>query len=142
VLAAGGSFSADTNNSIIRTLSFSGISVTDNLYGQQGENLPPGQQFWGVWLANSPKDQDPGADDPDLQWYAARVPAPGASFSVQWSLFSGQDFGADRNQAGTYTVYARFLDGAGNPSAESLSATVTLQPGYTLPQAALPFVMK
>src|SRR5207249_1978887 len=47
VLGAGGAFAdSSTANSIIRSLSFTGITVTDNLYGRQGENLPPGKQFW------------------------------------------------------------------------------------------------
>src|SRR5581483_1202335 len=47
-----GSVSADNANSIVRTLSFSNVNVTDNVYGIK-ENLPSGRQFWGVWIANS-----------------------------------------------------------------------------------------
>ncbi|MEO7908389.1 MAG: hypothetical protein ABIV47_01950, partial [Roseiflexaceae bacterium] len=46
VLNSGGSATADTANSIIRELSFQGISVNDNRYGQQANlpQLPAGQR--------------------------------------------------------------------------------------------------
>lgn len=141
VLAEGGSVTADSNTlSIMRTLTFNNISVTDNLYGQNGENLPPGQQFWGVWVANSRSPN--GIDDPNLRWYPVRVASPAASFSIQWNLFSGLEYGPDGTKSGTYYVFVRFLDGAGNPSERYLSTEVTLDPGYELPKANLPMLKK
>jgi hypothetical protein len=141
VLAPGGSVVGDTNTkSIIRTLTFSNISVTDNLYGQQGENLPAGRQFWGVWVANSRTDVS--ADDPNLRWYPVRVPVPAASFSIVWNLFSGLDYGPRLDRPGDYFVYVRFLDGAGNPSAGFLKTRLTLDPGYTVPRVNLPLLRR
>lgn len=142
VLASGGAFVDDsgTQGSILRTLTFSNISVTDNQYGQHGENLPAGKQFWGVWLANSRQDNDAG--NPNLQWFPVPVPVPDVSFSVQWNLFNGLGYGPDPNRAGDYYVYARFLDGAGNPSEGFLKAHLTLDPGYQLPMVQLPLVVR
>jgi len=141
VLGAGGSFRADDANSIIRSLSFKGISVTDNLYGQR-EQLPSGRQFWGLLMANTIWPTVT-ADDPGLQWYPLRVPAPSDTFTVTWDVFSGLGFTTDlSNRPGDYYVYARFLDGAGNPSKDALKAKVTLLPGYSLADRRLPAVQR
>jgi hypothetical protein len=141
VLAPGGSFQADDANSIIRSLSFQGISVTDNLYGQR-EQLDPGKQFWGVWIANT-TSPTATVDDPGLRWFPVRVPQPGSTFTVTWDLFTGLGYTTDlRNKPGDYFVYVRFLDGAGNPSHDALKATVTLLPNYTLATRWLPLIRK
>jgi hypothetical protein len=144
VLASGGSVTADNDNSVLRTLSFQGINVTDNLYGQQA-NLPQladGKQFWGVWLANS-TSSTATADDPNLHWYPVRVPNPDSSFTVEWNLFSGLGYTADlRNKPGTYYVFVRFLDGAGNPSTRSLKVTATLTDGYAIPTQRFPKIVE
>lgn len=127
-------------NSVMRTLSFSDVSVTDNLYGKQGENLPDGKQFWGVWVANSPSDVAP--DDPSLDYYAVRVDQPDSTFSVHWNLFNGLNYGPATDKSGTYYIYVRFLDGAGNPSQRVVRLQAQLSPGYSLPQVALPIVRK
>ena len=140
VLGQGGSFGADDANSIIRSLSFQDISVTDNLFGQK-EQLPPGKQFWGLWIANATADVGP--DSPALNWYPVRVPAPDSSFTVTWDLFSGLGYTSDlANKPGDYFVYARFLDGAGNPSQGALKAMVTLRPGYSLVTRRLPLAQR
>jgi hypothetical protein len=141
VLAANGSVVGDSaTNSIIRTLSFSAISVSDNLYGQQGEGLVSGKQFWGVWVANS--RQDNAENSTALKWFPVHIATPGPAFSIQWSIFSGLDYGADPTKDGTYYVYVRFLDGAGNPSAGFLKTTLTLDPGYALPTVNLPLISR
>jgi hypothetical protein len=67
VLGSGGSVTADNANSIIRSLSFQGIRVNDNLYGKQ-PNLPQlsaDKQFWGMLIANT-TSPTATADDPGL----------------------------------------------------------------------------
>ncbi len=141
VLAGGGSVvGSGSGKSIERTLTFSGISVTDNLYGQQGEGLPAGQQFWGVWAANSRNDNEQG--NTELSWVPIEVETPAASFSISWNLFSGLDYGADLTKSGEYYVYIRFLDGAGNPTTDFLKAQFTLEPGYTVPVVWLPVMRR
>jgi hypothetical protein len=140
-LGTGGSVTANSANSIVRSLSFQGISVTDNLYGQQ-PNLPQlaaGKQFWGVWIANS-TSPTATADSANLNWYPVRVPTPDSSFSVQWNLFTGLNITSDlRNHPGDYYVFVRFLDGAGNASTGSLDKLkVTLTAGYDIPTVRLP----
>jgi hypothetical protein len=138
VLKSGGKLEADDANSVIRTLTFQDISVDDNLYGQSGENLSAGKQFWGVAIANT-TSPTVTVDDPGLQWYPVRVAAPGSSFSVQWDLFSGLGYTSDfANKPGDYYIFVRFLDGAGNPSTGSLKTKVTLTEGYELPTQRLP----
>jgi hypothetical protein len=140
VLASGGSFTADNDASIIRTLTFSNVSVTDNLYGQR-ESLPAGRQFWGVWIANATSAV--GASSPTLNWYPVRVPVPNSSFTVEWNLFSGLGFTTDlRNRSGNYFVYVRFLDGAGNPTEGFLEAQVNLAQGYAVPTVQMPVMIK
>jgi hypothetical protein len=139
---SGGSVSGDTNTgTILRTLSFSGVSVNDTLYGQF-ENLPAGQQFWGIWLANVNLTATPNItpDSPGLNWFPVPVGVPSAQFSMQWSLFSGLGYGPTQGHAGSYRVLVRFLDGAGNPSQGVLSTTLTLDSGYTTPQVFVPTV--
>jgi len=144
VLASGGSVTADNGNSVIRTLSFQGISVNDNLYGQQ-ENLPllpAGKRFWGVWIANATSDV--GADSPTLNWYPVSVPTPNSSFTVKWNLFSGLGFTSNlSNKSGDYFVYVRFLDGAGNATASALPVLkVKLTAGYDIPTLHLPVLLR
>ncbi|HEX9373071.1 MAG TPA: hypothetical protein VF897_18810 [Roseiflexaceae bacterium] len=140
VLGSGGKVEADTGNSIIRTLSFSGIKVTDNLYRPNNAN----SQFWGVWIANSRTQvNDPNSSTSTLKWYPARVSSPGSSFTVQWDLFTGLGYGLDRGQAGDYYVYVKFLDGAGNATTGTLSTgKVTLTQGYTIPTRNLPIILR
>ncbi len=127
--------------SILRTLSFNNIAVNDNLYGKfDGQNLPAGRQFWGVWVANT---RDPNTDpltDPALKWTPVRV-TPGDSFAIQWSVLAGLGVApAEGNPAlaGDYYVYVRFLDGAGNPSKQYVRTKVTLPADYQVPKLWLP----
>jgi hypothetical protein len=132
ILASGASVVADDQTTgIMRTLSFSGVNVTDEVYGSN-ESLPAGSQFWGVWIANAATDV--GADNPSLKWFPVRVPNPAASFTVRWNIFSGLDIGADPTKPGTYYVYVRFLDGAGNPTATAIKTSAVLAEGYELPK--------
>lgn len=139
VLSQGGSVAASAENSVFRTLTFNGINVSDNLYGPS-EDLPPGRQFWGIWIANSRQDND--QNNPNLDWTPVRVATPNTSFTVQWNLFSGLNYGGDATKTGDYFVYIRFLDGAGNPSADLLKVRATLQPGYSIPKVHLPLVRR
>ena len=141
VLASGGSVTANNANSIIRSLSFQGIRVNDNLYGKQ-TNLPQlsaDKQFWGMLIANT-TSPTATADDPGLKWYPVRVPEPNSSFTVTWDLFAGLNYPyADlRNKPGAYYVFVRFLDGAGNASTRSIKATAILTDGYDIPTLWLP----
>lgn len=135
----GGNVSVDTANSIIRTLTFSNVSVDDTTYGDF-ENLPDGRQFWGVWIANS---RTPVGDpnNSNLQWFPIQVGNPGASFNVSWNLFNGLASG-DRT-TGTYYIYVKFLDGAGNATIGTLSAAqAQLSAGFSMPKLYLPQVAK
>ncbi|GIV94981.1 MAG: hypothetical protein KatS3mg056_3690 [Chloroflexus sp.] len=102
---------------IIVNLEFSNIAVTDNLY--------PGRGFWGVWLANSRVPVANPATDPSLVWFPVAAPGDTNSFNVVWSLASGLP--EEQLTPGPYYVYARILDGAGNPSVSG-SPTTTAQP--------------
>ncbi|MEM8535492.1 MAG: hypothetical protein AAGF95_31970, partial [Chloroflexota bacterium] len=125
--------------SILVDLSFAEIAVEDTQYGQD-ENLPITASFWGIWVANS---RTADVDDSELNWTAVRV-QPGASFTAEWNLFNGLGYGANlTNREGAYYVHVKFLDGAGNPSAETIrSEVINLQPGYSLIQTSLPLVRR
>jgi hypothetical protein len=138
----GGSVSGDTNTkTVLRTLSFSAVNVTDDLYGPS-ESLPAGQQFWGVWVTNIHVTATPNItpDNPGLNWLPVPVTSPAAQFSFEWSLFSGLDYGIAQDKSGNYQVLVRFLDGAGNPTQGVISTTLTLDSGYTMPQLFLPAI--
>lgn len=123
--------------SILRTLSFTNVNVTDNLYPAQNG---PGTQFWGVWVANGPVNNlNPNPNT--LLWVPVKATSPGTSFSVPWNLFNN-GAGPRTDQAGQYVVFVKFLDGAGNLSTKTLSATLSLEAGYTLPSQRLPAIVK
>jgi len=122
---------------IIVNLEFTNIAVTDNLY--------PGRGFWGVWLANSRTPVADPANDPNLVWFPVEAPGDSNSFTITWSLASGLT--EDQLTPGPYYVYARILDGAGNPSVSgsagpnsSLSAALLPAATITLDQVTFPKV--
>jgi len=122
---------------IIVNLEFTNIAVTDNLY--------PGRGFWGVWLANSRTPVADPANDPNLVWFPVEAPGDSNSFTITWNLASGLT--EDQLTPGPYYVYARILDGAGNPSVSgsagpnsSLSAALLPAATITLDQVTFPKV--
>jgi hypothetical protein len=126
-----------TTDNISITLSFSNIQVSDNLYG---DGPGPGtNDYWGVWIANSPTDVP--ADNPFLNWVPIKVPNPGPTFAIQWNIFSSLETPADR-RAGPYFIYVRFLDGAGNASAQVLKTQTTLSSSFSVPTIFVPIVRK
>ena len=139
VLNNGGSFSVENVNSIIRELTFSGIDVDDTTYGKF-ENLTAGKQFWGVWIANSRSQvADPNAAN--LQWYPVPVLTPGANFKVSWNIFNG--IPSANRTPGTYFIYVKFLDGAGNATIETLPVEqASLTEGFAVPTIYLPRISK
>lgn len=133
-------------SSIIVNLSFENMVITDNMYGRNGENKP----FWGVWLANSRQNIPAGNTqllNDNLTWSPVEVPNVTNTgnntftFTVPWSILSG----LPRNQwqgGATYYVYARVLDGAGNPSRETIKYEVTLNQNFELPEIYLPLIRR
>jgi len=115
---------------MIVSLQFTDLSVTDNLY--------PGRGFWGVWLANSRAARTNPATDPQLVWTPVEAPGEGNSFTVIWSLATGLP--EDQLTPGTYYIYARVLDRAGNPSATVLPVAEILINKVTFPQMFLPII--
>lgn len=82
-------------------------TVTDNLYPGLGE----GQQYWGAWIAV--KQTAAGAPTAD-EWNRYGYIMPGQMPSdLTWNMASGM---VGQFQPGSYTVYIRLLDGAGNGS--------------------------
>ncbi len=97
---------------IIQDLSFTDVVVNDTY--TQGS-----RHFWGVWLANSTTQVADPLNDPDLKWKAMPASGSGTSFSVEgWSLATGLDSTPAAGPTRTYYIYVRFLDGAGNATAE------------------------
>jgi hypothetical protein len=119
-------------------LSFSNIAVNDNLYGTQGENLPQGRRFWGIWVAVSRTNSAP---TDVLKWNAVEVPNPTAAFTVNFSLFSS--LADNERTAGDYYVFVRFLDGAGNPTTATLNVPkITLASGFSTPKIYSPVIRR
>lgn len=148
-VASGSATDTTGANRIVRALTLSGVSVNDDLYGKVPgltPELPDGRQFWGVWIANSrtPVADPTGPGGAGLVWSPVEVTNRGPQFTINWSLFVGLGYNpTDTNRDGDYYVYMRFLDGAGNPSAQVLpELKVTLAPGYTAPAARMPLVYR
>ncbi len=133
---SGDNANASARKSIIRTLSFSDTNVTDNLYRPNN----PGTQFWGVWVANGPRNVA-NPDPATLSWFPVQVAQPATDFSIKWNVFNGSP-GLNLDQDGSYTVFVRFLDGAGNPSTSIVSTTLQLDPGYSFPTIHMPVISK
>ena len=125
------SVTPDSKATILTTLTFSNIKVTDDVY--------PGG-FWGVWIANSRTAVSNPATSAGLVWTPAAAPSNKTSFTIpSWSLATGLT--ADQLTPGSYTVYVRFIDGAGNPTDGFISATVNLNQ-VTMLKLALPVVRR
>ncbi|NJP05347.1 MAG: exo-alpha-sialidase [Chloroflexaceae bacterium] len=132
-------------DSVLVQLRMQGVAITDNLYGQQPDEPYP---FWGLFVANA-RDCPPVTDTValrNLTWLA--LPVTNATlddgryvFHVSWSLLSGLT--ALEQTTGAYCVYARVLDGAGNPSTTVLQSNrITLTDGFRQPAVYLPLVRR
>ena len=125
-------------NAALQTFTVSSLTVSDNL--QTGN-------YWGVWVASEelPAAGPAPAADPDsaaLKWYPVRVPVGdrlSSSMEFTWNLLQGIYPAWATDEPATYRIYVRFLDGAGNFSAESLTTDVTIAAGYeTAPAQFVP----
>lgn len=124
----------------------------------------PTKQFWGLWIAveylgkgaNAETQYPPlphgGLTFDNLRWQPVEVPNAVAGARVRFNLFSGvldrtassptNGFGLDLTKDGTYRVYVKALDGAGNASTATYSTTLRLDPGYELPTIRLPIIRR
>jgi hypothetical protein len=123
---------SDPRATILTQIDVSGAQVSDDYY--------PGRGFWGVWITNSRTPiADPASDD-TLFWRPLPAPGDSGTFTISnWSLATGLN--PDELTPGSYYVYIRYLDGAGNPSAGYLTATVNLDT-VTRPPTYLPLMMR
>lgn len=122
----------------------------------------PTKQFWGLWIAveylgkgaNAVAQYPPlphgGLTFNNLRWQAVEVPNAATGARVRFNLFGGvldrtapsptNGFGPDLTKDGTYRVYVKALDGAGNASNETFITTLTLDPGYSVVTIRLPII--
>jgi hypothetical protein len=108
--------SPNPRSDILQNLTFTNVQVDDTQYG--------GRHFWGVWIANSRTPIADPLNDASLKWKAVAAPGSGASFTItDWSLATG--LAANQISAGTYYLYFRILDGAGNASDQVFSMQLT-----------------
>lgn len=139
----------NATDTFVVDLRFGAIRVTDVGYGER-EPVP----FWGVWLANHLGDPLAITDTARLDalaWQPVRIASPQATgdanyaFTVNnWSLLRGLSTEQQRNAGGaSLTVYARVLDGAGNPSPQRLASNTTqLSSDFTFVQLYLPLLQR
>ena len=105
-----------TGTNVLAGLQFVGSTVRDDSFGGRG--------FWGVQLLNS---RTPITDTAraDLPWATVQAPGEASDFALRdWGLLGG--IAPASRGPGAYYVYARFVDGAGNPTTGVLSGTATL----------------
>jgi hypothetical protein len=144
-----------------------GESVPDRGYinNQTPPNTSdPTKQFWGLWIAveylgkgadaasQYPPLPNGGLTFDNLRWQPIEVPNAVADARVRFNLFSGvldrtapsptNGFGPDLTKDGTYRVYVKALDGAGNASTATYSTTLRLDPGYEVPTIRLPVIRR
>ncbi|KAB8141131.1 hypothetical protein F8S13_20205 [Chloroflexia bacterium SDU3-3] len=133
-----GTLALPSGDGILQRLNFSGVDVTDTLYSSA-----TGKPFWGVWVASSKvyHSTDTAINASDMQWTVVRVPNPGATFSVEYSLASGRSI-ADLAGPNPNYIYVKFLDGAGNPSAETLVSEPLTITNTALLETSLPNISK
>jgi hypothetical protein len=140
-----------------------GESVPDR--GYTNNQTPPNssdatKQFWGLWIAveylgkgaNAESQYPPLTSFDNLRWQPVEVPNAVAGARVRFNLFSGvldrtassptNGFGPDLTKDGTYRVYVKALDGAGNASTATYSTTLRLDPGYEVPTIRLPIIRR
>ncbi len=131
-------------------LELDSLQISDNLYGTNGEPLP----FWGVWVANSAQPISPNDDVAldALTWFPVEVQDASAQtyqteFSLlllNWSLATGLNplLFQDNTDTTVYTC-VRVLDGAGNPSDETVCTNgVEVDNLVRVPGVHLPIVVK
>jgi hypothetical protein len=144
-----------------------GESVPDR--GYTNNQTPPNssdatKQFWGLWIAVEYLGKEANAETlrpplpaggltfDNLRWQPVEVPNAAAGARVRFNLFSGvldrtapsptNGFGPDLTKDGTYRVYVKALDGAGNASTATYSTTLRLDPGYEVPTIRLPIIRR
>jgi hypothetical protein len=133
--------------------------------GYTNNQTPPNsgdatKQFWGLWIAveylgkgaNAESQYPPLTSFDNLRWQPVEVPNAVANARVRFNLFSGvldrtassptNGFGPDLTKDGTYRVYVKALDGAGNASTATYSTTLRLDPGYEVPTIRLPIIRR
>ncbi|MCL6540592.1 MAG: hypothetical protein K6T87_08400 [Roseiflexus sp.] len=137
--------------------------------GYTNNQTPPNsgdatKQFWGLWIAveylgkgaNAESQYPPlpsgGLTFDNLRWQPVEVPNAVSGARVRFNLFDGvlnrtassptNGFGPDLTKDGTYRVYVKALDGAGNASTATYSTTLRLDPGYEVPTIRLPIIRR
>jgi hypothetical protein len=103
------------------SITLSGGSITDDLFPGA-----TGTQYWGVWVANavcSGAGSCPADTDASLHWAAVSTPT---YTTLDWNLHDGLNTVATAGGSEYYKTYIKFLDGAGNPSASSISFETTV----------------
>ena len=137
--------------------------------GYTNSQTPPNtsdstKQFWGLWIAVEYLGKEANAETTypplphggltldDLRWQPVEVPNAVSGARVRFNLFDGvldrtassptNGFGPDLTKDGTYRVYVKALDGAGNASTATYSTTLRLDLGYELPTIRLPFIRR
>ena len=110
------------SGSLNGTVNLSSVTVTDDLYpGDAGSN-----KFWGVWVANAictAPGSCPADSDTTLNWAAVKTPT---YTSFNWNLHNGLPSATIPTGNAYYKTYIKFLDGAGNPSATTISFETTI----------------
>ncbi|NTV63400.1 MAG: hypothetical protein HGA65_07665 [Oscillochloris sp.] len=129
-----GTFTAASHSeaTILTNLEFKNINVSDTF---------PGRMFWGVWLANSRGVVNDPINDTSLTWYPVAAPNNSTSFTINnWSLASG--LSSSQLTTGDYYIYARILDGAGNPTATAMPVVKLTLTNITLPKLFTPMTIR
>ncbi len=119
-------------STILTDLEFGNVQVTDAYPGG----------YWGVWVTNSLTSTNP-LTDTTLLWSPVKVDQAGTSPVVKnWSLATRLPVSISSLPPGTtFYVYVRFLDGAGNPTAQFVTKEITIDT-IMLPKVNLPLVRR
>lgn len=119
-------------------------------------------QYWGLWIAVEYLGKGAGATTTypaltggalgTLRWQPVEVRNASGTPAVAFNMFDGvldrtatpntNGFGPDLTKDGTYRVYVKALDGAGNASETTYTTTMTLAPGYQVITHHLPTILR
>jgi hypothetical protein len=134
-------------DSVLVDLTITDLELTDTTFGDR-EGVP----VWGFWLANSDTNIDPSnqTELEKLNWLPVPVSAEQISESnglysltiPGWSVVAGLT-NPDLTAGSDYYIYARALDGAGNPSNEVIRTdAIEFSQDVTLPTLYAPSVFR
>ncbi len=134
----------EPSDSVLVQMRVQNLQVTDNEYGTNGEN----KNWWGFWMGNMMGEAPGGDQMGEMTWLpreissATEVGENTYDLTFTHNVVSGVVNPIVGGQEQDYYVCMRVLDGAGNPSVETIcSGPITLSEDARFPTTNLPLIL-